>query len=73
MAAHGVATSAYGVTFRLQRVPRTLQGRVRVPRALHGREGRPTRLAPAPRALGARAMSDDEQTQLETHASLGGF
>ena len=44
--------SAYGVTFRLQRVPRTLQGRVRVPRALHGREGRPTRLAPAPRALG---------------------
>jgi len=51
--------SAYGVTFRLQRVPRTLQGRVRVPRALHGREGRPTRLAPAPRALGAlgaRAM-----------------
>ena len=58
--------SAYGVTFRLQCVPRTLQGRVRVPRALHGHEGRPTRLAPAPRALGARAMSDDEQTQLET-------
>ena len=46
--------SAYGVTFRLQRVPRTLQGRVRVPRALHGREGRPTRLAPAPRALERR-------------------
>ena len=45
-----------------QRVPRALQGRVRVPRALHGHEGRPTRLAPAPRALGARAMSDDEQT-----------
>ena len=44
-----------------QRVPRALQGRVRVPRALHGHEGRPTRLAPAPRALGARAMSDDEQ------------
>ena len=35
--------SAYGVTFRLQRVPRTLQGRVRVPRALHGREGRPAK------------------------------
>ena len=49
-----------------QRVPRALQGRVRVPRALHGHEGRPTRLAPAPRALGAHAMSDDEQTQLET-------
>ena len=56
--------SAYDVTLRLQRVPRALQGRVRVPRALHGHEGRPTRLAPAPRALGARAMSDDEQTQL---------
>ena len=64
--------SAYGVTFRLQRVPRTLQGRVRVPRALHGHEGRPTRLAPAPRALGARAMSDDEQTQLEAHAPVEG-
>ena len=38
------------VALRLQRVPRTLQGRVRVPRALHGREGRPTRLAPTPRA-----------------------
>ena len=47
-----------------QRVPRALQGRVRVPRALHGHEGRPTRLAPAPRALGGRAMSDDEQTQM---------
>ena len=58
--------SAYDVTVRLQRVPRALQGRVRVPRALHGHEGRLTRLAPAPRALGARAMSDDEQTQLET-------
>ena len=55
-----------------QRVPRALQGRVRVPRALHGREGRLTRLAPAPRALGARAMSDDEQTQLETHAPMEG-
>ena len=55
-----------------QRVPRALQGRVRVPRALHGHEGRPTRLAPAPRALGARAMSDDEQTQLETHAPVEG-
>ena len=53
-----------------QRVPRALQGRVRVPRALHGHEGRPTRLAPAPRALGARAMSDDEQTQLEAHDVL---
>jgi len=67
-----VRPSAYSVALRLQRVPRALQGRVRVPRALHGREGRPTRLAPAPRALGARAMSDDEQTQLETHASLEG-
>ena len=37
-------------------MPRALQGRVRVPRALHGHEGRPTRLAPAPRALGARLM-----------------
>ena len=55
-----------------QRVPRALQGRVRVPRALHGHEGRPTRLAPAPRALGARAMSDDEQTQLEAHAPVEG-
>ena len=53
-------------------MPRALQGRVRVPRALHGHEGRPTRLAPAPRALGARAMSDDEQTQLETHAPMEG-
>ena len=56
--------SAYSVALRLQRVPRALQGRVRVSRALHGREGRLTRLAPAPRALGGRAMSDDEQTQL---------
>ena len=55
-----------------QRVPRALQGRVRVPRAPHGHEGRPTRLAPAPRALGARAMSDDEQTQLEAHAPVEG-
>ena len=53
-------------------MPRALQGRVRVPRALHGHEGRLTRLAPAPRALGARAMSDDEQTQLETHAPMEG-
>ena len=43
-----------------------------MPRALHGHEGRPTRLAPTPRALGARAMSDDEQTQLETHAPVEG-
>ena len=43
-----------------------------MPRALHGHEGRPTRLAPAPRALGARAMSDDEQTQLEAHAPVEG-
>ena len=42
--------SAYSVALRLQRVPRALQGRVRVSRALHGREGRLTRLAPAPRA-----------------------
>ena len=53
-------------------MPRALQGRVRVPRALHGHEGRLTRLAPAPRALGARAMSDDEQTLLETHAPMEG-
>ena len=64
--------SAYSVALRLQRVPRALQGRVRVSRALHGREGRLTRLAPAPRALGGRAMSDDEQTQLETHAPVEG-
>ena len=64
--------SAYSVALRLQRVPRALQGRVRVSRALHGREGRLTRLAPAPRALGGRAMSDDEQTQLETHAPMEG-
>ena len=56
-----VRPSAYSVALRLQRVPRALQGRVRVSRALHGREGRLTRLAPAPRALGGRAMSDDEQ------------
>ena len=43
-----------------------------MPRAPHGHEGRPTRLAPAPRALGARAMSDDEQTQLEAHAPVEG-
>ena len=64
--------SAYSVALRLQRAPRALQGRVRVSRALHGREGRLTRLGPAPRALGGRAMSDDEQTQLETHAPVGG-
>ena len=58
--------------FAHQRVPRALQGRVRVPRALHGHEGRLTRLAPTPRALGARAMGDDEQTQLETHAPMEG-
>ena len=67
-----VRPSAYSVALRLQRVPRALQGRVRVSRALHGREGRLTRLAPAPRALGGRAMSDDEQTQLETHAPVEG-
>ena len=67
-----VRPSAYSVALRLQRVPRALQGRVRVSRALHGREGRLTRLAPAPRALGGRAMSDDEQTQLETHAPMEG-
>ena len=50
-----VRPSAYSVALRLQRVPRALQGRVRVSRALHGREGRLTRLAPAPRALGASA------------------
>ena len=50
-----VRPSAYSVALRLQRVPRALQGRVRVSRALHGREGRLTRLAPAPRALGGRA------------------
>ena len=49
--------SAYSVALRLQRVPRALQGRVRVSRALHGREGRLTRLAPAPRALGGRRSS----------------
>ena len=47
-----VRPSAYSVALRLQRVPRALQGRVRVSRALHGREGRLTRLAPAPPSLG---------------------
>ena len=54
-----------------QRVPRALQGRVRVPRALHGHEGRPTRLEPAPRALGARAMSDDEHAMRRAQMAAG--